>query len=408
MATSKNTASAPGEQKVTAASHEQVESLSRFVQALVKARVKSGDDWRDWRQVEANEAFMEECFAYERGPGMPAVTNLVKPFFHPSLPLIGLNYTQLAHTTLHQFASGWTPAMRLCRGIVFSRRGRLVALPFPKFFNYGEHADTVNLPDMAFSATVKHDGHLGIIFEYDGELIATTRGSFVSSSSGIANDMLGPLTAHWKQAASGRVPKDVTLLCEIIHPETKVIVDYGERKEFILIGAFNRVTLEDYGYSQLAKFASRLDIAVTERLTGKSLADLVAMVKDTTYHNLEGLVVRFGNGLRVKLKYAGYIGKMVIDKINHRYMMLRLMEGSAEKRFGDLPAEVQLLAASVVAELDKVQEIPGDKKAKWNYLYSLVPEDERTDYHRGICRKYYAWLAAQAASGQDQLQTAVA
>jgi len=336
---------------------------------------------------------MAECFDYEREAGMPSVTNLIKPFFHPTLPLIGLNYTPVAHNTLHQFASGWTPAMRLCRGIVFTRRGRLVAFPFPKFFNYGEHAETSCLPGLGFDATVKHDGHLGIIFEYDGALIATTRGSFVSSSSAIANDMLTPLTERWK--ATRLVHKDITLLCEIIHPETKVIVDYGERKEFILIGAFNRVTLEDYDYEHLDKFAAKLGIAVTERLSGKTISDLVAMVKDKVYSNQEGIVVRYHNGLRLKLKYAGYVGKMVMDKVNHRYMMMRLMEGSAEKRFGDLPGEVQLLAQGVSRELFAVRDLPGDKKAKWNYLYNLVPEEERTDYHRGICRKFYAWLAAQ-------------
>ncbi|MBS2009012.1 MAG: T4 RnlA family RNA ligase [Cyanobacteria bacterium SZAS TMP-1] len=393
MAKSKNAVPALAGQVAYATTQQWVERLSRFVLALVRARVKNSDDWRKWRLVKENEAFMEECFAYQREAGMPSVGNLIKPFFHPSLPLIGLNYTPVAHNTLHQFASGWTPAMRLCRGIVFTRRGRLVALPFPKFFNYGEHAETSSLPDSAFDATVKHDGHLGIIFEYGGELIATTRGSFVSSSSGIANDMLAPLTAAWKK--SRLVHKDVTLLCEIIHPETHVIVDYGDRKAFILIGAFNRATLEDHSYADLVKFASKLDIEVTERVAGKSLADLSEMMKDKVYRNQEGIVVRFGSGLRVKLKYAAYVGKMVMDKVNHRYMMLRLMEGSSEKRFGDLPGEVQLLAGALTDELLAVRNVEGDKKAKWNYLYGLVPEEERTDYHRGICRKFYTWLVAQ-------------
>ncbi|MBU6453751.1 MAG: hypothetical protein KGS72_18370 [Cyanobacteria bacterium REEB67] len=376
---------------------EAVNRLKIFVGALVKSGVKSGDDWRAWRQIEANEVFMAECFEYCREAGMPAVTNLVRPFFHPSLPLIGLNYTPVAHNTLHQFASGWTPVMRLCRGIVLTRRSRLVAFPFPKFFNYGEHAEASVLPDnVAFSATLKHDGHLGILFEYGGQLIATTRGSFLSSSGAIANEMLAAnpeLLARWRK--SRLVHKDVTLLCEIIHPETKVIVDYGDRREFILIGAFNRVTFEDYDYEHLQKFARALGIAVTERLTGKSLADLAAMVKETKYLNLEGIVVRFDNGLRVKLKYAGYVGKMIEDKVDYRYMMLRCLDGSHQKRFGDLPAELQMLAQKIVDELMAVRQVQGDKKARWNYLYNLVPEEERTPYHKGICRKFYAWLVEQ-------------
>src|SRR5262249_6888484 len=164
---------------------QNVEKLKLFVGALVSAGVDDGAGWQTWRREPANERFMEQCLSYERADGMPSVTSLVKPFFHPTLPLIGLNYTQVAHNTLHAFENGWTEPMRLCRGIVFDRWCRLVAFPFPKFFNFGEQSETCNLPDEAFLATVKQDGHLGIIFEYDGQIICTTRGCFVSGSAAI-------------------------------------------------------------------------------------------------------------------------------------------------------------------------------------------------------------------------------
>lgn len=384
---------------------EAVSRLRTFVAALVSARVKNQEGWRAWRQVAANERFMAECFGYVRESGMPAVTSLVKPFFHEELPLIGLNYTQVAHNTLHQFASGWTPVLRLCRGIVFSRRGQLVAFPFPKFFNYGEHADTVNLPDLPFTATVKHDGHLGIIFRYKGFLVATTRGSFVSSSSLIANAMLVPFKGRWADA--GAMPEELTLLCEIIHPETQVHLDYGNRVEFILIGAFNRRTLEDYDYEALTALAQQLGIAVTARWSGNNLADLRALVADREFRNEEGFVARFAGGLRVKFKFAGYVGKMLEEKIKPSYIMLRLMEGSLEKRFDDLPGEVTLLAKQLAEELkQKASCTAGDVacggekailKSRRERLYTLVAEAESTPYYRGICRKFISWYDKNVA-----------
>lgn len=385
-----------------------VSSLRKFVGALVSARVKNAEDWRAWRQSAENERFMEECFGYVRGSGMPAVTSLIKPFFHEDLPLIGLNYTPVAHNTLHQFASGWTDAMRLCRGIVFSRRGVLVAFPFPKFFNYGEHSETSDLPDLPFTATVKHDGHLGIIFRFQGRLIATTRGSFVSASSAIANEMLAPLEARWTASGVLHEVDEITVLCEIIHPETRVHLDYGDRVEFILIGAFNRRTLEDYDYQSLANLGARLGLTVTALWSGESLAQLRALVAERQFRNEEGFVVRFANGLRVKFKFAGYIGKMLEEKIKPSYIMLRLMEGSLEKRFDDLPGEVSLLAMDLARELkEKAAAVPAEAaakaaqdakaaraalKARRERLYKLVPEAESTPYYRGICRRFITWL----------------
>lgn len=364
-----------------------VEKLKLFVGALVSAGVEDGAGWHKWRREPANERFMEECFEYERGDGMPSVTSLIKPFFHPSLPLIGLNYTQVAHNTLHAFENGWTEPMRLCRGIVFSRRRKLVAFPFPKFFNFGEQSETRNLPDEPFVATVKQDGHLGIIFEYDGQIICTTRGCFVSGSADIANQMLDRYREVWSRS----FPKDVTVLAEIIHPETEVHVKYGGEQGFVLIGAYNRRTFQDFDYEELGELGSRLGLKVTPRWSGSSIADLQALMHDLSVANQEGFVVRFASGLRVKFKFKSYIALMIGEKLTPRYVMTRLMDGTFAGKISDLPGEVQLEAQAIERELLSVGAVVGDKKARWEYLYALVPDEERTDYHRTVCRNFHAW-----------------
>jgi len=338
---------------------------------------------------------MEQCFGYERLDKMPSITAVVTAFFHPTLPLIGLNYTPVAHNTLHAFPAGWTPALRLCRGIVFDRRGELVAKPFEKFFNYNEHEETRNLPDEPFTATVKHDGHLGIIFEYGGAWHITTRGDFGSRTSKLGAGMLR------RYAKKGRwddkLPCGDNLLVEIIHPSTKVHLKYrGER--FVLIGAYERDTLRDLDHTTLAALGKKLGLPVAERWFGDSIKDLVALTQDLSVRNREGFVVRFESGLRVKFKFASYINLMVEGKLSLPYVMNRLLAGNLDKMIRNLPEEVYAEAEKMADAVLKVGDMPGTEKERRQYLYGLVPPDKSTQYYRGICRKLLKKLDAAKAS----------
>lgn len=362
-----------------------MDQLRTFVRRLVSDRVSDREGWHRWKKEPGNEEFMAECFAYTREEGMPAITNLVLPFFHPTLPLIGLNYTNVAHVTLHQFENGWTEPLKLTRGMVFDRRGTLVAFPFPKFFNYGEHKDTRRIPEGPFEVMVKEDGHLAIIFEYRGQFVATTRGCFTSGSADIANEMLKPYVERWKRV----FPRHLTVLAELIHPETKVILDYAGRKEFILLAAYSKRTFCDLPYDELTKLGGELGLKVVERWIGSSIEELIQVVKNPTFQNREGFVYRNGN-VRIKFKFSGYIAKMIQEKLNPRYVMLRLVEGNLEERVGEF--ELKNAVDAIVAQLMGVKEQGADKKARLHYLYGLVPEDERTSYHKTVCGKFHSWL----------------
>jgi hypothetical protein len=64
----------------------------------------------------------------------------IKVVFHPSLPLVTVNYDQIESPKTH-------PIVRECRGLVLHRQTfDLVARSFPRFFNWGEVAD--EMPSM--------------------------------------------------------------------------------------------------------------------------------------------------------------------------------------------------------------------------------------------------------------------
>ncbi len=363
-----------------------VENLRTFIGALVKARIKSKKQFRNWKKKPANEKFMAKCLGYRRKKGMPAVTALVEPHFHKELPLIGLNYTNVAHNTLHAFPDGWTPAIRHCRGIIFDRRGHLMAFPFPKFFNHGEHPETL-APPGPFVATEKHDGHLGIVFTCRGELHLATRVTFDGPSAMLGNEMLQRIVE--KQSWLGRFPEGVTMLVEIIHPRTRVHLDYGGREGFTLIGAYRNGTHKDFTWPELLDLGAALSLPVAERWEGTSLDDLKALVRDTTVRGREGLVARFANGVRVKYKFETYIGLMVAAKLTYGYLMKRLMAHNAEKMIRTLPEEIVGRARDMIAQIQAVvREVPGDLKARREYLYRLDSERQKKQHYRSICRKF--------------------
>jgi RNA ligase len=71
---------------------------------------------------------------------------------HPTEPLTIYNYTARCQYDRH-----WTPITRACRGIILHDDGRVIARPFPKFFNLEEMPGSWR-PKPPFSMTEKMDG----------------------------------------------------------------------------------------------------------------------------------------------------------------------------------------------------------------------------------------------------------
>lgn len=374
---------------------EGINSLKRLIKKIVKDGVKNKADWHLWRKNENNERFMEKIFDYQRIGNMPKVNTLVSAFFHPEEPLIGLNYTPVAHNTLHYFKSGWTLPLRICRGIVFDRQAKLVAKPFLKFFNFGENDETINLPNESFDATVKHDGHLGIIFKYNSKIILTTRGSFTSPSAIIGNEMIKKFGKKWVND----YPDNLTILVEIIHSITKVILRY-EQDDLILIGANNVRTLRDYDYESLLKLGRKMNLSVTTVWRGDDIDDLRQFMKDKSIANQEGFVVRFVSGPRVKFKFATYIGKMFEAKLTYSYLMKNMIKGKLDEKLNFLPAEGKIRAQEMLKEILAVKDIiDEDKKSldrkQKEYLYLLEDEEKRSNSYKTTCRSFLLFLKSE-------------
>lgn len=160
---------------------------------------------------------------------------------HNDLPLFIYNYTSKA-----QFANEWTNAERVCRGLIVTQWGEVIARGMPKFFNYGDpHGTQVELTDVG-ALTKKEDGSLGIGWTYAGKIGIATRGSFHSEQAVKATSML---TDEDKALIHKCADKNRSALFEIVYPDNRIVVEYGDREENIKLGQVDNETGEMAHYS---------------------------------------------------------------------------------------------------------------------------------------------------------------
>ncbi|MFH9725291.1 RNA ligase [Streptomyces sp. NPDC017254] len=253
---------------------------------------------------------------------------------HPELPLSIYTYTRAC-----QYAQHWNRATTRCRGLVADdTTGRVVALPLPKFFNIGEHAVgrpyAPPLPDEPFEVYDKVDGSLAVVFHYDGRWHVASKGSFTSAQATWAQRRLDA-------ADTTGLKPGVTYLAEILYPGNRIVVNYGERRDLVLLAAFDRDGTE----TPLAEAAAGWHPigSIVRTWPAMSVAELVALTESNTLPgghratgtDAEGFVLRFASGLRAKAKLAEYVRlHKVLTGVTER----DIWRGHGIQRFAAVPA----------------------------------------------------------------------
>ncbi|RLC89065.1 MAG: hypothetical protein DRJ03_00450 [Chloroflexi bacterium] len=197
----------------------------------------------------------------------------------------------------------WNDLTLNSRGIIFDRKtGKVVARPFPKFFNMNQRRDTQEwaLPwHDGFRIFKKYDGWLGILYRHEGQHRIATRGSFKSTGAVWATEFL-------KRYDLTGLPDEVTLVFELICPATRIVVDYGDLEDLVLLAAYNRHTGEEYDWGQVEEWSREFGFTLAESYDKEWLRYCRGQIKTVSGAELEGFVIRFDNGLRVKIKSEDY------------------------------------------------------------------------------------------------------
>jgi RNA ligase len=203
---------------------------------------------------------------------------------HPTLPLTIWNYTEKV-----QYENLWDEVTLMCRGLVTDNNGDIVASPFQKFFNIEEGKFE---PTEKFEVYEKMDGSLGIVFWYRGQWVVATRGSFTSDQANKAKEIL-------RRYNTDIMFRHLTFCFEIIYPENRIVLDYGDDEKLVLLGTFDK-----NGKEMDVDMWSQWGFDVVKKYDGiNDYKQLKEMVKN----DQEGFVVKFSNGDRVKVKGVEYL-----------------------------------------------------------------------------------------------------
>ncbi|MBT2468537.1 polynucleotide kinase [Streptomyces sp. ISL-66] len=316
---------------------------------------------------------------------------------HPELPLSLYTYTRTA-----QYERVWNEVTTRCRGLVADDvTGAVIALPLPKFFNVGEHTSgqpyAPALPDEPFEVYDKVDGSLGVVFHYADKWRVASRGSFTSTQATWAQRRLDG------RDTSALVP-GTTYLAEILYPQNRIVVDYGDRRDLVLLAAYRTEGVDgtEVPLAEAAVHWRGIGSVVTV-WPAMPLGELLALTASSTLPggagatgtDAEGFVLRFASGVRAKAKIAEYVRlHKVLTGVTER----DIWRGHGIQRFAGLP--VKQLAQGLnctVAEIEASGGKPLDA------LLEQVP-DEFDQWVRSVIER----LEAEAALRERAIDEAYA
>ncbi|MBP9089616.1 2'-5' RNA ligase [bacterium] len=224
----------------------------------------------------------------------------------------------------------WNDFTLLARGLILDpRAGKVVATPFPKFFNLGESGGV--WPTGAFDTFEKVDGSLIVIFHHNGRWQCATKGAFYSAQ------------ALWARARLNEVDQSLllpgtTYLAEAVYPENRIIVQY-QQASLIMLSAYDEAGVE-VNYESLQDLTDQIGWRMARRFHYDSLHALADSARALP-RDQEGFVVRFSDGSRLKVKGDEYLRlHALLSKVTPLALWEKLAAGDdldAMRR--DLPEE---------------------------------------------------------------------
>ena len=227
---------------------------------------------------------------------------------HPDADLYIYNYT--AQTQYEWLWNEWTMQ---CRGLIMDGQQNIIARPLKKFFNWEELQNT-QIPNLPFEIYEKMDGSMGILYWWNQRPYIATRGAFSSEQALKATEML-----HTQyQSAIPFLDKNKTYIFEIIYPQNRIVVNYGDQEALVLLAILDTKTGIDYPLENIG-------FPIVQHYDGIKDFELL---KKINADNKEGFVVKFENGFRFKLKFEEYKRlHRIITQVSTKSIWEHLMSG---------------------------------------------------------------------------------
>lgn len=264
---------------------------------------------------------------------------------HPDVDLYIYNYSPSA-----QYEKIWNEVTLMCRGLILDGDENIHSRPFKKFFNY-EELIPEQIPNEPFEVFTKEDGSLGISHWIGNKPYIATRGSFTSDQAIHATKILYEKYVH----TFDKLNRNYTYLWEIIYPENRIVISYGDMDDLILLAVIDNATGKDIEIPEIG-------FQIVKRHDG--INDL-SVLKSLEEDNKEGFVIKFKSGYRLKIKHQEYVRlHKIITGVSNVAVWEYLSEGKPMDELLDrVPDEFYAWLKKTQSEiLNHYQEIETESK----------------------------------------------
>lgn len=194
-----------------------------------------------------------------------------------------------------------SPMALECRGLKFSKDGKLIARAFHKFFNLGER-EQVNSIDWAKPHVVmsKLDGSMVHPCRINGELVFMTRMGVTDQ----ARAALRHADENVLRLAADTDTAGMTVVFEFTSPENRVVIGY-DRPTLTLLAGRDKRSGRYLKSSELKDLSVRYGVPMVAT-TSRDLSSMKLIEEIRQEEGIEGYVIAFEDGHRLKLKTAYY------------------------------------------------------------------------------------------------------
>lgn len=190
----------------------------------------------------------------------------------------------------------WDEITLWCRGLITDCDNNIRYRPLKKFFEEDQMFTSFIPKEIDnFQLFEKKDGSLGILYWINEMPYIATRGSFNSLQALNGTRIL--YTKYFKEIY--KLEKKYTYFFEIVYPQNRYVVDYGNAEDIFLIGAYDNINQKEILLEQLSGLSFP---KVKQYYHHKCWNEL----RKVDYENEEGYVALFSDGTRIKIKFASY------------------------------------------------------------------------------------------------------
>ena len=157
----------------------------------------------------------------------------------------------------------------------------------------------MRLPQEDYTISEKMDGTLGLLYWINDVPYIATQRSFKATNAQRASQILHNKYSH----LFDKLDRSKSYIFEVLFPESRVLVDYGDREDLVLIGVIDKTTGKEETYLH---YDTGFPTAKDYTQEFKHITNFEE-IKKLNIPNLEGFVISYlESGIKIKLKFPWF------------------------------------------------------------------------------------------------------